>query len=67
MLQSLLVVAREEQRAAVEQSLLSQDIRAIMEEGPPDTLPAQFHKLFNEKEAQTASDADAAMIALGWA
>ena len=46
---------------------LSRDIRAIMEEGPPDTLPAQFHKLFSEKEAQTALDADAAMIALGWA
>ena len=46
---------------------LSRDIRAIMEEGPPDTLPAQFHKLFSDKEAQTALDADAAMIALGWA
>ena len=46
---------------------LSRDIRAIMEEGPPDTLPAQFHKLFSEKEAQTALDADAAMVALGWA
>ena len=46
---------------------LSRDIRAIMEEGPPDTLPAQFHKLFSEKEAQTALGADAAMIDLGWA
>ena len=46
---------------------LNRDIRAVMEEGPPDTLPAQFHKLFSEKEAQTALDADAAMIALGWA
>ena len=46
---------------------LSKDIRKIMEEGPPDSLPAQFHKLFNEKEAQTALDADAAMAALGWA
>ena len=41
---------------------LSQDIRAIMEEGPPDTLPAQFHKLFSEKEAQTASIASAAPV-----
>ena len=46
---------------------LSKDIRKIVEEGPPDLLLAQFHKLFNEKEAQTALDADAAMSALGWA
>ena len=30
------------------------------------SLPAQFQKLFGEKEAQTALDADAAMAALGW-
>ena len=42
---------------------LNKDIRKIMEEGPPDSLPAQFHKLFNEKEAQTALVADAAMVA----
>jgi hypothetical protein len=46
---------------------LSKDIRAIMEEGPPDTLPAQFKKLFSEKEAQTVLDANAAMVSLGWA
>ena len=46
---------------------LNKDIRKIMEQGPPDSLPAQFHKLFNEKEAQTVLDADAAMAALGWA
>ena len=45
---------------------LSRDIRQIIEEGPPDTLPAQFHKLFSEKEAQTCLDATAAMTALGW-
>ena len=45
---------------------LNKDIRKIMEEGPPDPLPAQFHKLPNEKEAQTALHADAAMAALGW-
>ena len=45
---------------------LSKDIRAIMEEGPPNTLPAQFHRFFSEKEAQTVLDANAAMIALGW-
>ena len=46
---------------------LNKDIWKIMEEGPPDSLPAQFRKLFNEKEAQTASDADVATAALGWA
>ena len=33
---------------------LHKDIRKIMEDWPLDSLPAQFHKLFNEKEAQTA-------------
>jgi hypothetical protein len=46
---------------------LNKDIRKIMEQGPPDSLPAQFHELFNEKDAQTVLDADAAMAALGWA
>ena len=45
---------------------LNKDIRKIMEGGPPDSLPAQWKKLFSEKEAQTALDADAAMSALGW-
>ena len=45
---------------------LNKDIREIMEAGPPDTLPAQFSKLFDEKEKQTNLDADAAMKALGW-
>jgi len=45
---------------------LTDDIRAIMEEGPPEGLPAQFQKLFKDKEAQTTLDADAAMHALGW-
>ena len=37
-----------------------------MEAGPPDKLHAQFHKLFSEKEKQTALAAEAAMRALGW-
>ena len=45
---------------------LTKEIRRIMEEGPPDSLPAQFQRLFREKEAQTALDVDAAMAALGW-
>ena len=42
------------------------DIRRVMEAGPPHSLSAQFHKLFHGKEAQTGLDADAAMAALGW-
>jgi len=45
---------------------LTRVIREIIEEGPPDSLPTQFHKLFHEKEVQTSIDADAAMKALGW-
>ena len=45
---------------------LNKDIRRVTEAGPPDSLPAQFHKHFHEKEAQTALDADAALAALGW-
>ena len=45
---------------------LNKDIRRVMEAGPPDSLPAQFDKLFHEEEAQTALDADAALAALGW-
>ena len=45
---------------------LSKDMRAIIESGPPDTLPAQFKKLFAEREAHTVLDADAAMAALAW-
>ena len=46
---------------------LTKAIREIIEEGPPDSLPMQFEKLFKEKEMQTVTDADAAMKALGWA
>ena len=45
---------------------LNKDIRRIMEAGPPDSLPAQFQRLFHEKAAQTALEADAAMAGLGW-
>ena len=45
---------------------MNNDTKAIMEAGPPKTLPAQFHKLFSEKEKQTALDVEAAMTALGW-
>ena len=46
---------------------LNKSIRQIIEEGPPDSFPVQFHKLLNERETQTAMDADAAIAALGWA
>ena len=45
---------------------LNKDVRRVMEAGPPDSLPAQFHKFFHEKEAQTALDANAAKAAKGW-
>ena len=35
---------------------LDKDIGKIMEEGPPDSLAAQFRKTFNEKKGQTAMD-----------
>ena len=44
---------------------LNMDIRNITENGSPDWFPAQFHTLFNEKEEQTALDAEAAVVALG--
>ena len=45
---------------------LSDKIKAVIEGGPPDTIPAQFAKYFAEKEKTTQKDADAAMTALGW-
>ena len=45
---------------------LSTKIRAIVEGGPPATIPAQFAQYFAEKEAVTQLDADAAMAKLGW-
>ena len=45
---------------------MNNDIKTIIEAGPPETLPAQLHKLFSEKEKQTALDADVAMRAMGW-
>ena len=45
---------------------LNNEIRRVMEAGPPESLPAQFQRLFQEKDTQTALDADAAMTSLGW-
>ena len=45
---------------------LNRDIRSLIEDGPPDTLPEQFARLFRDKELQTTLDASAAMTALGW-
>ena len=46
---------------------LSWDLRNVMENGPPDSLRAQFHKLVNEKQDQSALDAEETMVPLGWA
>ena len=45
---------------------LNRDIRSFIESGPPDSLPAQFDRLFKDKETKTLLDAKAAMTALGW-
>ena len=45
---------------------LSTKIKAIIEGGPPATIPAQFAQYFSEEEASTQIDADAAMKELGW-
>ena len=41
-------------------------VRALIEEGPPDTLPARFQQLFEEKELNTQTFAAACLVALGW-
>ena len=38
----------------------------MIEEGPPDTLPAQFEGYFGEKEAETRIVAEEAARELGW-
>ena len=45
---------------------LTKRIRDIIEEGPPDTLPAQFERYFGEKEAETTILAEEAARELGW-
>ena len=45
---------------------MNSQIREIIEEGPPQSLPAQFQKLFAEKEKKTFDEAVAAVAALGW-
>ena len=45
---------------------LDSKIRALLEQGPPDTLPARFQQLFAEKEAATHSFALACLEELGW-
>ena len=45
---------------------LTKAIRAIIEEGPPETLPRKFQDLFAEREQATAAAAVAAVVKLGW-
>ena len=45
---------------------LDNKVRALIEEGPPDTLPARFEQLFAEKELSTQTFAAACLLALGW-
>ena len=45
---------------------LTANIKAVIESGPPDSLPAQFAKYFSEKEKKTQVAATEAMETLGW-
>ena len=45
---------------------LTDKIRAVIEGGPPDTIPLQFEKYFAEKELKTKKDAARYMKRLGW-
>ena len=45
---------------------LTNKIRTLLEEGPPETLPKAFATYFAEKEVLTQQQADAAMQKLGW-
>ena len=45
---------------------LTDKIRAVIEGGPPDTIPLQFEKYFAEKERRTKRDAARYMRNLGW-
>ena len=39
---------------------------AVIEQGPPDTIPARFTEYFWEKDTKTNLAAKEAMLALGW-
>ena len=45
---------------------LDSKVRSLIEAGPPDTLPARFQQLFEEKESHTQTFAAACLVALGW-
>ena len=45
---------------------LDRRVREILEQGPPDTLPARFKQLFAEKEFQTKKFAETCLQKLGW-
>ena len=45
---------------------LTTKVRALIEGGPPETIPAQFEKYFAEKETATKREAEKAMRRLAW-
>lgn len=45
---------------------LDNKIRAILEQGPPNTLPARFHVLFSDKESETQTFAKECLRLLRW-
>ena len=45
---------------------LTKKIRAVIEGGPPDSIPSQFENYFLEKERKTKKDVAKYMKNLGW-
>ena len=45
---------------------LTTRVREIIEQGPPDTLPAQVEKYFADKEVETLAVAKESIRRLGW-
>ena len=44
----------------------NEKINAVIEQGPPDSIPAQFASYFAKKEKNTMLAAEEAMLKLGW-
>ena len=58
--------ARVRRLASLKSIGMNEKIKAVIEQGPPDTIPAKFASYFEEKERKTMLAAEEAMLALGW-
>ena len=65
-LASYVALSKVRSLAAFKSVGLTDKVRALLEKGPPDTLPEMFARLFAEKETATQQAADRAMRELGW-